>query len=79
MLLKDVRLVSDDTLVTDHVWFTCGRWSEDISEGDVVEFDARVMSYKKGYRGYREDMWDAPPPSIDYRLERPTKVEILTK
>ena len=77
MLLKDVVLVSDGTFVADHVWLTCGRWSEGISEGDMIEFDARVKSYKKGYRGYRQDIPDASLPSVDYRLSHPTKVKVV--
>jgi hypothetical protein len=31
--------------------------------------------YEKGYKGYREDVYDAPVKT-DYKLERPTKVEV---
>lgn len=80
VLLKDVVLVSDDKGATDHIWLTCGKWSENISERDIIEFDARVTSYKKGYRGHRFDIdiLDAPPPSVDYRLSRPTQVKIVS-
>ena len=79
VLLKNVTLVENDDVLTDHLWFTCGKWSDPISEGDVIEFDARVKLYKKGYWGHREDLWDAPPPSTDYHLAYPTKVKILEK
>ena len=79
VLLKDVVRASDDKDATDHIWLTCGKWSENISEGDMIEFNARVTSYKKGYQGHRFDIdiLDAPPPSVDYRLSHPTQVKII--
>lgn len=75
LLFQDVR-DSHDRVMTDHLWFTAGKWSElvDLGPGDVVQFEARVTPYKKGYRGGRDD-YDLPPPSIDYRLSHPTKVK----
>lgn len=73
ILLKDVKLMGGD-LVTDHLWFTAGKQFESfsLSVGDCVQFNARVKPYTKGYKGYREDVYN--PISIDYKLERPTKV-----
>jgi hypothetical protein len=75
MLVIDVRRVRDNKRMTDHVWMIVGKTLErlQLTPGDIIEFDARVTPYKKGYRGRREDI-DAPPPSIDYRLSFPTKV-----
>ena len=64
LMMTNVKFADSDENATDHIWFTCGKWSDELEIGDVVEFDARVGIYFKGYR--RED--------IDYRLERPTKV-----
>ena len=79
MLLKNVTLITNDDVLTDHQWINCGKWSESVSEGDVIEFDARVKKYTKGYQGYRYDLRAAHPPSIDYCLAYPTKVKILKK
>lgn len=46
-----------------------------ITEGCTVEFDARVTTYIKGYKGRRDDVFDAPL-EMDYKLERPTRVVI---
>lgn len=73
ILLKDVK--TGDQIVTDHLWLTCGKWSESLKIGDNITFDARVSNYTKGYQGYREDIYDKPV-TTDYRLERPTKVII---
>ncbi len=72
VLLKNVCLVSSGECVTDHLWFTKGKSWESCSTGSKVEFDARVTVYEKGYKGRRDDVYDAPI-EIDYRLDRPTK------
>jgi len=77
MLVHDIR-DRHDREMTDHVWFLCGKWTEGLQPGDVIEFDARVTSYKKGYRGRRED-YDLPAPSIDYKLSHPTHVRKVTQ
>ena len=75
LLLQDVRL--DGQLVTDHMWFTCGvTWARlDLHAGDQVQFDARVGTYEKRYKGYRDDV--CAPVTKDFRLERPTHVKKL--
>jgi hypothetical protein len=77
ILLQDVR-DRHNRVMTDHLWFTAGKWSETLGlePGDEIEFEARVSQYRKGYRGRRED-FDLPAPSIDYRLSFPTKVKKL--
>ncbi len=62
-------------LVADHLWFnlTKGIQALGLRVGDVVEFEARVKSYEKGYRGRREDVYDSPV-STDYKLSYPTKL-----
>lgn len=60
-------------VLTDHVWFTCGKWSYSLEVGDHIAFFARVEKYVKGYKGPRDDVWDAPIEE-DYLLKRPTKV-----
>ena len=69
LLLTNV--VKDDTIITDHIWFTCGKTFEnlDLVEGDVIQFDARVAPYGKGLRGER---------MTDYRLSHPSKVTKLS-
>lgn len=76
VLLRDVK-DSNDRVVTDHLWFVVGVQFESLKlvPGDEIQFDARVTNYRKGYRGRRDDDYDdRPPPSVDYRLSRPTKV-----
>jgi hypothetical protein len=74
ILLKDIKDTSGK-VVTDHLWFNCtlGFQKLALNENDEVVFDARVKDYIKGYRGYREDVYDKPV-EVDYRLSHPTKI-----
>jgi hypothetical protein len=76
ILLKNIKLVDCEEILTDHLWFTFGKTFGRCNIGDTVEFDARVSTYEKGYKGYRDDVFDKPVYR-DYRLERPTKLEVI--
>lgn len=73
VLLVDITDL-DGNLLTDHLWFNFTKGFEKVSPraGDILEFDARVTEYEKGYRGYRDDVFC--PLSWDYRLSNPTKI-----
>lgn len=45
--------------------------------GDMIEFNARVRRYSKGYHGHREDGWK--PAEQDFKLSHPTKAKKLSK
>jgi len=76
ILLNNIKTLCGEN-VTDHLWFNFTKQFEkvDLKENDVVEFDARVKRYKKGYQGYRDDVYK--PVEIDYKLSHPTKIKIL--
>lgn len=76
VLLKRVCLTSTGEEVTDHLWFTKGKSWESCTIGCTVQFDARVTTYLKGYKGRRDDVYDAPIV-MDYKLERPTRVVVV--
>jgi len=81
ILLKNVK---DDTgqVVTDHLWFNYTKRFQaigDMFEGDVIQFDARVKKYYKGYFGRREEVRLDNPPSIDYKLSYPTRIEMVKR
>ena len=77
VLLKDIRLKDCDKIITDHLWFnkTKGFEALNLKEGDIVQFDARVDGYTKGYQGYREDVQSYV--EIDYKLSYPTKIKLI--
>lgn len=74
MILKNIKLIDSDNkeiLVADHLWFnlTSGFKKLGILKvGEKVFFNGRVTNYHKGY--YLDGI------SIDYKLERPTKIEL---
>jgi hypothetical protein len=79
ILLKDVRFADTAELACDHLWFKQGEWAMGLVEGSTFAFDARVDSYTKGYQGGKAERLGLYSFSVDYHLERPTKVEILTE
>lgn len=74
ILLNNV--LDADTLkpVTDHVWFSYSKVFEkiDLTKGCILEFDARVKAYKKGYVNTRYQMNNQ---SSDFKLSHPTKIK----
>lgn len=76
ILLRNIVDSGSGKTLTDHLWFTMGKWSVGLDVGDVFEFEARVADYIKGYQG-RRDVYDAPLRR-DWKLQRPTKVVKLT-
>jgi hypothetical protein len=78
ILLKDIRDESGK-VVTDHLWFSMTRGFEalgTLTTGDVIEFEARVTDYKKGYVNKRIHVNQR---SVDYKLSRPTKMRIVSR
>lgn len=76
VLLKDIMALElNDKVVTDHLWLIVRKQlaALELKVGDVVIFDARVDTYEAGYKGYREDVYDAPIRT-DYTLKNPSKV-----
>jgi hypothetical protein len=74
ILLRDIRSVTDGQIITDHLWFNLTKEfaALQLSEGDVVEFDARAKSYVKGYVNR---LGKIDNRKQDYKLSHPTKVE----
>jgi hypothetical protein len=77
VLLKDIHDTTG-TRVCDHLWFNFIRAFADLElhPGDLVQFDARVKEYLKGYFGWRDEVWK--PAEVDYKLSHPTKVVKVT-
>ena len=80
VLLLDIKDSSGNT-ITDHLWFnkTKGFSSINPQEGDIIQFDARVKKYTKGYFGYDFIKQIENPPQTDYKLSHPTKIKIVNK
>jgi len=75
ILLRQVRLIPTEQLLTDHLWFNLTKGFQRLGQlerGDVIHFNGRVNSYVKGYRGHQLNLFSEL--SLDYQLSWPTKV-----
>ena len=74
ILLKNILDLESQKIVADHIWFSYSKGfiNASISVGDVIEFEARVKEYHKGYVNKR---YGIDNRKKDYRLSHPTKVE----
>ena len=79
-LLKDIKDIEGNP-ITDHLWFTKtkGFSQYELNEGDVLQFDARVSIYQKGYKGYDFMKQLECPIQDDYKLSYPTKIKLVEK
>lgn len=79
ILLRNIKR-KDGKIVSDHLWFNFTKGFSnlgELQEGDIIQFDARVKEYEKGYKGWREDVYK--PIEIDYKLSHPTKIMKVNK
>lgn len=74
ILLVDIR-DCDGNLICDHLWFNMTKGFEQLGalrKGDVIQFEARVKKYRKGYVNQRAGIDQS---RTDYKLSHPTKIE----
>ena len=73
MKIKSVR---ENTIVTDHHWFAYTKGFEKIQlkEGAMIEFEARVKTYKKGYVNHKLSI---NKRKSDYKLSHPTNIRVI--
>lgn len=74
ILFVNIFKADSNSFLTDHIWFTKGKWAENLQVNDVVEFDVRVKKYEKGYKGYRECIEFEKPVTIDWKFSHPSNV-----
>lgn len=78
VLLQNIRN-REGRAVTDHLWFNYTKGFAglgDLHEGDVIQFDARVKPYVKGYVNHRDYIDDR---EVDYKLSHPTRFLLLER
>jgi len=78
VLLKDIVCTTRKEMKCDHMWFNYTKQfqSLNLKEEDVVEFDARVAPYIKGYVNNRHFVDER---EIDFKLNYPTKIIMEAK
>lgn len=77
ILLKDILDVESGAVLTDHLWLNLTKSFEiaRIKEGMVIEFEARIKEYTKGYVNKR---YKIDRQKKDYKLSHPTKFRVAT-
>jgi hypothetical protein len=61
--------------LTNHIWVTLGFWAQGLRSGDTIAFDARISIYARDYLAQCDNVDDLA--ALDWRLQRPTRVEIV--
>jgi hypothetical protein len=77
ILLTNVTDAETSSIVADHIWFSYTKLFEKITlkEGSLVEFEARVKSYTKGYFNKAVGINQR---KADFKLSHPTKIKIVS-
>jgi len=81
VLITNIRDVESGDILAGHMWFNRGNtWEKlDLHRGDLVEFAARSIEYRKGYWG-RGALWRRlDPPKTDYRLTPPKDIRVALR
>lgn len=79
LILVDIK-DNNGKIVTDHIWFKQIKGFVKINpliEGDIIEFEARVKDYVKGYCGRKAEEYGEAYQELDYKLNFPTKIRKL--
>ncbi len=77
ILLTGIIDSETNTVVTDHHWFayTKGFEKAQLKEGAILEFEARVKIYKKGYVNRKLSINNR---QSDYKLSHPTNIQVVS-
>lgn len=71
-----VSICNDDgKIISDHCWFNMTKGFEKLGTleaGDIIQFEARVKKYRKGYINRRAGI---DQHSFDYKLSHPTQIK----
>jgi hypothetical protein len=76
LLLTDIRDVTTNEKVSDHLWFSYTKTFQDanLKEGMRISFEARVKEYSKGYVNRSLGINNKRK---DFKLSHPTKVLVM--
>lgn len=78
ILFKNVVDIETNEILAEHLWFGMSKTFEkvNLTPGVIIEFDARVKEYKKGYVN---KVLGKNKRKLDYKLSHPSKVVLLEK
>lgn len=78
VLLTNIVDVATNRDVSDHLWFTYTKGFEKamLKEGMIIEFEARIKEYTKGYVNKK---YGINKRTQDYKLSHPTKISVVKR
>ncbi len=79
LLLTQITDMQTGRTVANHLWFNCTKGFKALGRleaGMEIKFDGRVKPYIKGYRGTNIDKQIEKPIYADWKIDRPTKIEL---
>lgn len=78
VLVEQIVDAETNQLMCDHLWFSLTKGFEklNLTNGDVLQFDARIKEYKKGYKNSAHKIDNT---SKDFKLSHPTNISLVKK
>lgn len=77
VMIKNIKLANKKTVICDHVWINSSKHLKEAKIGDVVQFEASVSKYVKGYKGEKNGI--NRPIKIDYNINKFSHVKVIGK
>jgi hypothetical protein len=76
LLFINITDIETGAVLADHLWFSFTKGFEklELKEGVIVEFEARVRDYSKGYVNKK---YGINKRRQDYKLSHPTKIRLI--
>jgi hypothetical protein len=78
VLVEQIVDAETNQLMCDHIWFSLTKSFEklNLTSGDVLQFDARIKEYQKGYKN---SAYKIDNTSKDFKLSHPTNISLVKK
>jgi len=78
VLVEQIVDAETNQVMCDHLWFSLTKSFEklNLTSGDVLQFDARIKEYKKGYKN---SSYKINNTSKDFKLSHPTHISLVKK
>jgi hypothetical protein len=78
VLVEQIVDAETNQVMCDHIWFSLTKSFEklNLTSGDVLQFDARIKEYKKGYKN---NAYKINNTTKDFKLSHPTNISLVKK
>lgn len=78
VLVEQIVDAETNQVMCDHLWFSLTKGFEKLklTKGDVLQFDARIKEYQKGYKNRAYKINNT---SKDFKLSHPANISLVKK